>query len=123
FKQFDHVLLHRSRAKRDQSIVDLARRWPLAAELVDALALRQTLLCRVTWVGCRGSCNKHKRWIFIASRDAWRGRYLRIGFFSFVSPTKKSKTWQAIARPCGLSLLAIDQWPGYCRCKSAPHAA
>src|SRR5262245_41960037 len=34
-----------------------------------------------------------------AEHKRWRGRYLRIGFFSFVSPTKKSKTWQAIARP------------------------
>src|SRR5262245_31465277 len=49
-----------------------------------------------------------------------RGRYLRIGFFSFVLPTKKSKTWQAIARPYGLLLLAIDQWPSCCRCKSGP---
>src|SRR5262245_2960898 len=68
----------------------------------------------------RGRCNKHKRWIFIASGDTCRGRYLRIGFFSFVSTTKKSKTLQAIARPCRLSLLGIDQWPGYCRCKSGP---
>src|SRR5262245_53030073 len=52
--------------------------------------------------------------------DTSRGRYLRIGFFSFVSPTEKSKSWQAIARRCGLSLLGIDQWPGYCRCKSGP---
>src|SRR5262245_33518007 len=57
---------------------------------------------------------------FIASGDTWLGRYLRIGFFSFVSPTKKNKTWQAIARPCGLSSIAIDQWPGSCRCKSGP---
>src|SRR5262249_26245246 len=28
-------------------------------------------------------------------------RYLRIGIFSFVSPSPKNKTWQAIARPCG----------------------
>src|SRR5262249_31901690 len=31
-----------------------------------------------------------------------------------------SRVISAIARPCGLLLLAIDQWPGYCRCKSGP---